>query len=361
MAEQDQDKTEEPTPFRLQQARKQGQVPKSLELNSFFMLLAFLGTVGLLAEPMIKGTLHAGRALLSQAHAFEYSDAELSTLIHWFVQQLGSILGPMFLVIAIGSILMNIVQTGPLFTVVPLKPDVKRINPVSGFKRVFSVRMLFEALKSIIKILIFAVVVYLAMRALLPTMAKLMQSEPRAVLRPMLHSATVMIASLVAAYVIVAALDFIHSRREYRKKMRMSRRELKDEVKRREGDPQIKSKIRQIQKEAAKRTKAIRRVPESDVLITNPTHLAIALRYKRGVDQSPEVIAKGAGESALYMRKLARQHGVPVLEQKNLARRLFRSVALDSYVPPEMFPEVAKALVWAYRVKKLLPEPGVSA
>ena len=132
----------------------------------------------------------------------------------------------------------------------------------------------------------------------------------------------------------------------------MSRRDLKEEVKRREGDPQIKSKIRELQREAAKRSGSLSRVPDADVLITNPTHFAVALRYERGVSPAPQVIAKGAGELAFKMRVTARKHSIPVVENKKLARKLFKAVDINNYIPEELYPAVARVLVWIYALRR---------
>ncbi len=151
---------------------------------------------------------------------------------------------------------------------------------------------------------------------------------------------------------VVAILDLAYTRKDYASKMKMSRRELKEEVRRREGDPEIRARIRALRKEAAKRGKSLQRVPEADVLITNPTHLAVALLYKRGEMQAPQVIAKGAGELALTMKQVADKHRVPIVEDKLLARRLFRQVGIDAAIPESLYPPVAQLLSRIYRLKQ---------
>jgi len=347
-ANQDQDKSEKATPFKLKEARNKGQVAKSMELNSLLMLSVVLMVMFIYGESLIAGQLDLSRSLMSKAHAFTFDLKSLTSWYETIVDFIANLYAPFVGAVLIISILSNLVQTGPIFTFFPLKPDVQRINPIAGFKRLFSVKLLFESVKSIIKLCIFSVVLYLAIKDVMPEFYSLMGASPKSYSEIILDNALSIMFKILILYILIAAVDIAFTRWEYAKNMRMSRKEVKDELKRREGDPQVKGRRRELQAEALKRSEALQKVPEADVLITNPTHLSIAVVYKRGEMVAPMMIAKGAGELALKMRKVAGAHKVPVFENKKLARKIFKKVDIDSYLPEEYFAEIAKILIKVY-------------
>lgn len=348
MAEQEQNRNEPATPFKLREAKKRGQVAKSLEANSFLIVAGLLAVVYIWGERMIVQQLNVDRILFNQAHLMSFEITSLMLLFKTVLFATLLAFSPLILVLLVLSIAGNLFQTGPVFTFFPLKPDIQRINPVAGFKRIFSMKLLFEALKSAIKVALFVAIVYYAMIAFMPTLFSLVQVDPHAYSRVVLDLISTLVFKLNVAILLIALLDLIYTRKEFAKKMRMSQREVKEEIKRREGDPHVRARIRELRKEAAKRSRSLQRVPDADVLITNPTHVAVALLYKRGSMLAPEVIAKGAGELAQTMKKMARTHRVPVIENKSLARRLFRKAGINSAVPESLFTDVAKILVAAY-------------
>lgn len=348
MAEEEQDKTEEATPYKLREAKKKGQVAKSLEFNSMMVTLTLLGICLVWAKGMIISLLNINRGLLSNSAAMQYDIPHVVGLAKSIFMDLFTVIAPVCIAMIVVSVLMNMFQTGPVFSFFPVKPDAKRLNPVSGFKRVFSKKMLFETVKSLIKLAFFGSILYVVIRSIIPGMSNLMNSDPSSYDRILLHFATKLVLSLAIAVIIVAALDMLYTRWDFRKQMMMSKREVKEEYKRREGDPHIRSKIKEVQREAAKRTKSIKRVPEADVLITNPTHYAVAILYDREKMNAPCVIAKGAGSLALKIKYYAAKHRVPIIENKKLAQYLFRETNIDEPVPESRFGEIAKILVWAY-------------
>lgn len=353
MAEQqtEQDRSEPATPTKLREAQNRGQVTRSLELNSLFILGVATCIIYLLGENMIIGILAISRGLLSEAHQMNIGPTQL---VFWFdtlVAQVISILWPLMLVIIVMAVLVNMAQTGPVFSFFPLKPDIQRINPVAGFKRLFSTRLLFESLKTLVKLFLFAGVLYFAIKGILPALFSLMDSDPDTYPAFILDNTLLLSFKLLAVLIFIALIDVLYTRWDYSKRMRMSRRELKEEIKRREGDPLVRAKIRELQKEAARRAGSLQKVPDADVLITNPTHISVALYYQRGVMPAPKVIAKGSGELALKMRELAYKHRVPVIENKRLARSLFRKVDLDQTITEELYPVVAKILVWVFALR----------
>lgn len=348
MAEQEQNRSEAATPFKLEEARNKGSVAKSMEVNSM------VAVVGLLLVLYGWGWATAGKVLtmsqrlLGQAHQVNF---ELGNLMTWlnatFLQAL-YVLGPLFGVLVVGGIVANVAQTGPVFTLFPLKPDLERINPVAGFKRVFTAKLLMEALKSVIKLGLFGSVLYFGVKGLLPDLLRLADASPGGFGRTMIALVSAIVFKLACVMALVALIDFVYTHWDYKNKLKMSRREVKEEVKRRDGDPRVRARIRQLQRETLKRSKALGKVKDADVLITNPTHLAVAIQYVRGDMNAPQVLAKGAGELAGLMRAIARSHKVMIVENKPLARALFSQVDFDGPVPEKLYPQVARLLVWVY-------------
>ena len=359
MAEEDQDKTEDATPFKLQEAKKRGQVAKSLEFNSMMVILALLFVSALWAKGMIISLLELNRSIFSNAHTIKFDIPSFILWLEHIFTGLLFILAPIFTVLVIISVLMNIFQTGPVFSVYPIKPDFKKLNPVTGFKRVFSKKMLFEAFKSLVKLGFFGTILYMVIRSIIPDISRLLTSDPDSYVASLLSLSIQLIMTMLAAIMFIALLDMIYTRWEFSKKMMMSRRELKDEHKRREGDPHVRNKMKEVQREAAKRTDSIKRVPEADVLITNPTHFAVAVLYDKSKMKAPIVIAKGAGSLAKKIKYFAAKNNVPTIENKKLARLLFKESDIDGPVPESVFAEMAKILVWAYTRKGKLTAHGI--
>lgn len=348
MAEEDQDKTEDATPFKLQEAKKKGQVAKSLEFNSMMIIMALLFVAALWAKSMISSLFDLNRSLFSNAHNVDF---DIPSLVEWMgniFMGLFLVLAPLLVVLVVIAVLMNVFQTGLIFSLFPIKPDFNKLNPVTGFKRVFSKKMLFEAFKSFIKLGFFGSILYGVIASLIPDISRLLMSDPDSYVATLLSLSVQLIMSLLGAIMIVAILDMIYTRWDFSKKMMMSRRELKDEHKRREGDPHVRNKMKEVQREAAKRTDSIKRVPEADVLITNPTHFAVAVLYDKTKMKAPIVIAKGAGSLAQKIKYFASKHNVPTIENKKLAQLLFKYTDIDEPIPESVFAEMAKILVWAY-------------
>ena len=350
--EQEQNRTEKATPFKLREARKRGQVAKSLEINSFAMLCAALGLVYFAGAGFGQGQLELSAALLRNAHHLRLEGTSVVSLAELIRDHLFDVYWPVAAVAVIVAIAANMFQTGPVFSFFPLKPDVQRLNPANGFKRIFSKRLLYETGKSLVKFGLFAGVAWLSISNLLPLLVSLVDVAPQSyggILRELMGR---LIFQLLLVALLVALFDLMYTRWDFGQQMRMSRRELKEEIKRREGDPLIRARMRELQKEAIKRAGSTRRVPDADVLITNPTHLAVALRYDAEVMIAPAVIAKGAGKLAAKMREAAFRAGVPIVENKALARRLFREAGIDESVPDDLYPVVAKLMAWVWLLRQ---------
>jgi flagellar biosynthetic protein FlhB len=350
--EQEQNRTEQPTPFKLKEARDRGAVAKSVELTSVAVLFAFIGLLYIAGRSLWERQLRLDTALLSQAHRLDFSESAATAWLSGVLIDTLGLLAPVFLVLVAAGILAVLVQTGPVFSFHPLKPDFDRINPASGLKRLLSPRLLFEAAKSLIKLALFGYVLYAIIESLLPALLGLAQIHPAAYARIGLETVGAALFKLALVMLVIALLDTGYVRWDFMRRMMMSRRELREEHKRREGDPKVRERIRALHREMRKRAGALKRVPEADVLITNPQHLAVALLYRREDMAAPQVIAKGAGELAQHMKRLAQRHGVPIMQNRPLARELWRA-ALDDAVPQPAYPAVARVLAWAYTLREL--------
>lgn len=341
MAEQEQNRTEQATPFKLEEARKQGQVAKSLDFNTLLMIW------GLIALAMIWGA-SAWHELGQMARELFATSADLDLTFDnggWIAGQLRafvSLMAPVLLVGAVLAVLANIVQTGPIFSFKPLKPKGERINPVAGFKRIYNKKILFEAFKSLLKLLVLGGVAIAFFFALWPQLLVPQSTDAGRVQEWFGANVLALLFRLGLALVLIGLLDLMYTRHKFKRDMMMSRRELKEEVKRREGDPQIRAKLRELQRENLKQSASVKRVPEADVLITNPEHLALALKYERGTMAAPVLLARGADAWAAEMRELARRHGIPIYPRRSLARKLFRIGQIDHPIPSDCYVDVAR-------------------
>lgn len=357
MAEEDQNKSEQASQYKLKEAQKRGSVAKSMDINSFVALSMLAIGLSFWGKSMIQDQLKLSQYVFSNAGGISFAP---KTLTQWALQLFfHSLLAflPLFLLLLATGILANVFQTGPVFSTYPLKPDFKRINPGEGFKRLFSMRIIVEAVKSTLKTASIALAVYLFIRSVLPTLLGLGQSDFRRYPVVVLDEIETLIRWCLIALLLWVLIDFMYVRREFLKKMMMSRREVTEEHKQREGDPRIRAKIRELQKEARKRSKSLRSVKNADVLITNPTRLAIALRYDRQEMPAPIVIAKGAGQLAKLMREMAFRHQIPVVENKKLAAALFRKVTIDSQIPEDFYAVTARLLMWVYARRNRQNQP----
>ncbi|MEM7469274.1 MAG: EscU/YscU/HrcU family type III secretion system export apparatus switch protein [Pseudomonadota bacterium] len=350
--QEEQDKTEQATPYKLRQAKRQGQVAKSTELTSAVVLVAALLFASVYAEELVIGFLRFVSALFSNAHVIVFEPENIVALLSTILSGLLHVVGPLIGVILIAALVGNFIQTGPILSTQPIKPDFKRISPVTGLKRIFSIRLLYEAVKTIIKVALYAVVIWMVIRHVLPQIVALIDTSAKYYGAFLISVASKLLFALVIAIFVVAVIDVAYTRWEFLKRMRMSRRELKEEIKRREGDPRVRSKLKELQHEAAKRAGSINRVPDADVIITNPQRLAVAIRYNADEHNVPIVLAKGGGLMAKMIRMTAAKHNIPLIENKAVARHLFRRTAIGDPIDSAMFAEVARILVWVFATRE---------
>jgi flagellar biosynthetic protein FlhB len=358
MAEQELDRNEAATPYKLEKARERGQVPKSADVVSvlvFTVAMVFLEWKG--AESW--GELfRLDRAVFAAAARADPSPAALWALTARTVQGALALAVPFFLALLVAAVAGNVFQTGPVFTGFPLKPDWSRVNPAAGFKRLFNGKTLFHAARSTVKLFVLAWVAYAAIRELLPHFYAVSALPPGAILRSLLADIARLGLRIALALWIIAIVDLWHARRTFAKDMRMSRRELKDEIKHREGDPRIRARQRELRREMLKRALAARKTKDADVVVTNPTRYAVALRYAHGEMVAPRLLAKGSGPLAALMRKIAARHRIPVVQNPTLARALYRGLPVDGFVPPELYAQVARIIVWVFAIRRAGPPAG---
>ena len=361
MADQESDRNEAATPHKLREAQQRGQVAKSQEAI-FGAVLAALVLVLFSVGPSI-----VRHELQLVQHIFAYAqpgmgDAPLTGT--WLAEQVAAsltMLAPLFLAIVIAAILANVAQVGAIFSFHPISPDFERINPAAGLKRIFSLTLLYNAGKSTIKLVVLTWVVWLVIRSAVPHLFVLDQVDAHAHGSVVMAQVAPLLFKLLLVIVILALLDIGYTRWDYSKKMRMSRREVRDEHKNREGDPRIRSRLRQLRNEVLKQSRAMRSLPDADVLITNPTHISVAISYKHGQMPAPKLLAKGAGGLATKMRKAARRLNIPVVENPPLARALYKRTQAGDYLPEDLYPLAAKILLWVYARRNARTRLGAAA
>ena len=351
MAEQDLDRNEAATPYKLQKAREKGQVGKSADVVSALVFTVAIGYFywhgwdGLLAQ------FKYDHALLTQAGRIEPSSSNLWRLLGGMVRDATTMLAPFLVTLMLAAIAANVMQTGPILSAEPVKPDFDRLNPVNGLKRVFSMRTLFDGARAVVKLLLMALVIYHALKSLVPQFFHLAALPTAGLTCTIVDDVASTGLKMALMLCLIALADYMYTRHEFSKKMRMSQRELKDEHKHRDGDPRIRARLRQLRREALKRSMAVSHTKSADVLLTNPTHFAVALRYVHGEMQSPQLVAKGTGSLAARMRDIASRHNIPVVQNPPLARELYHRLELDQHVPPELYAQVARILVWVFAMR----------
>ena len=348
----DSQKTEEPTQKKLEEAHKQGQVPKSQEVKHWFMLSGMALSLTLFASLSVGGLAQTLANLMSHLGTIKADDGRsLINLVSGLLEQTLLALALPFIILIIAAIAGNMVQHKPVWTFEKMVPKLNKISPMSGLKRQFSLQAVVDFIKNLLKICIVGAVVLMLVwpeRARLPDVVSY---SPGDMLSLVFTLALRMIGGVIAIMTIVAAADFLFQKFQFRKQQRMSQQEVRDEYKQLEGDPKIKGRLRQIRMERS-RQRMMAAVPQATVVITNPTHFAVALKYEHEVMDAPQVVAKGADAVALRIREVATENEVPIVENPPLARALFASVEIDDYIPPEHYKAVAEVIGFVLKLSK---------
>ncbi|SHF55659.1 flagellar biosynthetic protein FlhB [Modicisalibacter ilicicola DSM 19980] len=352
----DEEKTEEPTPRRLEKAREEGQVARSRELSTFMMLMAGvagLWTTGSLLYDQL-GTM------MEQAFLFDRGIAFDGTLMLAKLWTLGThtlvALVPLFLLLTVVALVAPALLGGWLISAKSLKPQLSKLNPFKGLKRMFSSQALAELAKAISKSVLTGSVAVGFLWLKRGELMALMEQPLQQALFHALELAALCCGLIILSLVVVILIDVPYQLWSHNKKLRMTKDEIKKEHKESEGDPQVKGRIRQ-QQQAMARGRMMSKVPEADVIVTNPTHYAVALSYRDDMG-APRVVAKGADAVAARIRELGEEHAIPRLEAPPLARALYRHVDLDHEIPATLYTAVAEVLAWAFRLKQVRREGG---
>jgi flagellar biosynthetic protein FlhB len=344
-------KTEDPTPKRLRESREKGEVAKSQELNHWFMILAFAAMVGIFGPWLAGSVAERLYVLVERPHVFDLSSQASRDVVADLLGDLALILLVPALVVIAAAVAGNLLQTGPIFSAESLKPKLSKISLLEGFKRQFSSKSLMEFAKGLLKIALVTLVVVLAIWPKRNQLNDLVEMEMLLLLEVLQETALAVLIATLAMITVVAAVDVAFQRYQHIKKLRMTRQEVKDEFKQTEGDPMVKAKLRQIRQERA-RGRMMAAVPDASVVVTNPTHYAVALKYEMDAMGAPVVVAKGVDHLALRIRAVAEENGVPLVENRPLARALYDTVELDQEVPPEHYKAVAQVIGYVMKLKR---------
>ncbi len=355
MADEDQSqKTEDPTPKRLQKAREKGQVASSQEVKSWIILLG--GTLGLvmLFPGLMREITGFGLRFIEQPHAISVGFSKLQSLLIDVVYAMAVAMLPMLLMLFFLALLSNFGQVGLIWAPEKIKPDFSKLDLLKGLKNKVSTQALVEFVKGIIKISIVATLSYLMAVPLLTDVALMPAMELGQLLERMWAISIRIAGATVGVMTVIAVLDFMYQKYSFTMKMRMSKQELKDEHKDSEGDPHVKARLRQLRMQRARR-RMMAAVPDADVVVTNPTHYAVALKYDMINMPAPKLVAKGVDKVAERIRAIATDNDIPLIENPPLARALFAAVELDEEIPPEHYKAVAEVIGYVMRLKGKLP------
>ena len=347
------EKTEAATEKRKQDSRKKGQVARSQDLSAVLVLAGSVLLLRVFGGRMIGGLQDFMSGAFTNLHQSELSVQSVSgndTDVMLFTLQ---VLAPLLLGLVLISVAANVVQTGPLLSREALKPQLRRINPLSGAKRILGKQGLLALARSLLKLTVVGTIVSLALRGHFADFSRLGVGTLGDDLNVFIEMAFEVVMLGTAALFVLALADFFFQRKLHAEQIRMTKQEVRDENKQQEGDPSVKGRMRQMRRDFFNRMMTA--VPQADVVITNPTHFAVALRYDPLSHAAPVVIAKGEQLTALRIRQLAEQHGVPIWEDKLLARALYASVPVGGPIPAELFQAVAEVLAFIFRLRSGQP------
>jgi len=351
MAEESfEDKTEKATPKKKEEARKKGDVAKSKELPSVAVLLAGLITLTVFGSYMYTHIQTIMRASFSLPISKDLNIPEFMVFAEKMITLFILTLSPLLAAIFITAVLSNIMQVGFMLSGESIKPKLSKLDPIKGFGRLFSKQSLMELFKSLLKLAIVGGVGYLTVKAEMKNVHLLGDMEFNSIIAYVLLTIFKIFIRCTLAMILLVVIDYAFQKWEFEKKLKMSKKEVKDEFKRTEGDPLIKSRIRSIQMQMA-RKRMMQEVPKADVVITNPTSLALALKYDSSAMGAPKLLAKGARKIAKRIRELAEEHDIPVVENKELAQSIYSLVEIGQEIPPTLYEAVAEVLAYIYKLK----------
>lgn len=346
------EKTEEPTAKRKSESRQKGQVPKSMDFSSAVIMLAAFFSLQFIAPYTYKEISGLMRSVFTQFPTADFTIASFQIMFMDYGTVFLKASLPIMVVILIFGLVINYLQVGFLFTLQPLTPSLSKINPINGLGRMFSMQSMVELIKSIIKIGVVSFFIYRFAQNQVSQVAQLMHADLMDVMQ-FVGSLTLKLAfQIITVLLVLSILDYYFQWWQTNKNMKMDKQEVKEEMKQSEGNPQIKGKIKERQRALALK-RMMQEVPKADVIITNPTHFAVALKYDADM-AAPIVVAKGQDYIAQKIKAIAKEHTIVIVENKMLARTLYSSVEIGEIIPAELYQAVAEVLAYVYRLKKRL-------
>lgn len=344
-------KTEEATPKRIRDAKKKGQAPKSADLGPAVSLVIFAMTASVLGPLLMDNGLDFMRRSLTTNYGVNVDISYVRNIFFNNMITASIMVLPYAAIAMVLGIVVNVVQTGYNPTSETLKPDFKKMNPISGIKNMFSMKVLFGLIKNLLKLFL---VFYLAINMISDSNNKILSSGDIGTEKLfffLLDFVKELVIDIAVVMVGLGIIDFIFQKREFKKNLRMTKQEIKDEYKEMEGNPQIKSARQQKQRQMAM-SRMMSSVPSSTVIVTNPTHIAIALRYDTDKDNAPLLVAKGTDNVANHIKEIAKENKIPIMENKPLARAMYKDVEIGEYIPVELYKAVAEVLALVYQLEK---------
>ncbi|MDG2264644.1 MAG: flagellar biosynthesis protein FlhB [Candidatus Marinamargulisbacteria bacterium] len=350
MGDDSSEKTEEPTPHKLREARKKGQIAKGKDLTGAVGMLAVFFILQGVSLQMWSQIMELTQTLFStigQPFSLDLAYTSMATLMWSFLQ----LMTPLFAGIIVVILVLEILQTQALIYWGAILPDIKKLDPIAGTKKFFSLKQYVETLKSIAKILMISFLIYNVVKSYLPYFFISGQMPAMQVMILVGMLVMRMVIQIGIFYLIIAILDYMYQQYEYTKSLRMSKKEIQNEYKQLEGDPMIKQRQRDQQRQLAQ-SRQMGAVPGADVVVTNPTHIAIAIRYDSETMQSPMIVARGRQLLAQAIRQVADSHYIPIIQNPLLARKLYKQSVAGQFVPPEYYQAVAEILAFVYNLKR---------
>lgn len=343
------EKTEAPSTKRRTDFRKKGQVAQSKEVQTAALFTLILLFWMFYMPSFWNGLSEFIATIWRNSNSFDGTPSDVTSLVFYLVKEVSILLLPLFVLVLIIGFFSSVFQIGWLFTTQPLVPDFSKLGPVKGLGRMFSMRSVIDLIKSILKVILIGWVAYATVYKHFDEALILVDTSVTAAILFLGKVATLILAKVCGILILIAAIDFLYTRHEMEEKMKMTKQEVKEEFKEMEGDPYIKGQIKRIQQEMA-RKRMMAEVPEADVVVTNPTHLSIAIKYDTQTMDSPIVIAKGADHVAMRIREIARENDIPLIENPPVAR-LLHKIDLGAAIPEELFKAVAEILAHVYSLK----------
>jgi flagellar biosynthetic protein FlhB len=345
-----QEKSEAPTAKKRSDARKKGNVAKSPEINSVFVLFAAVLMLRIVGPYMLESIKECLRVFFALTSTTEICMERLAEFSYMSIMVVIKVMLPLLGAVLVAGLLANIIQIGLLLTLEPMKPKLEKINPLSGIKRLFELSKIVDTVKNLLKIGLVGYIAYITIRSEYEILVGLADATVAAIWSFITLSAFDILVRCAVVLLVLAVADYGYQRYRHEKKLKMSHQEIKEEFKQMEGDPKVKGRIRQLQREMSQR-RMMDSVPQASVVVTNPTHFAVALLFDKETMEVPIVVAKGKDHVALKIKQLAIDNGVPTYEDRPLARSLYDTVEIGQEIPPELWKAVIEVFVWVERLK----------